>query len=461
VQQHGGQVEHRQHGPVRGHRRGALDRARHRDGGDAAEEVLRAVDPDRHPDPAVGAARGCRGNPLGEHLGQQQRSAEQPVDLVPPDRPLHGLPRPEPVPHDPRHRASAGVADHPAVDAADPRGAAEHPRRHLRGGRHRRRIPVGGLPADHPSARPPRHHHRDGAGDHPDAQRLRPALCAERIGVDRCVPDDADLLHQLPEPQLRRGVCAIAAHHRRHAHRIVPGAQNRLQAGGVLMKQRAPWARRIGVALILFWSLAPLYWAINVSLQTDAQAASKPSNYLPPTPSLNNYIALLSGNSDLSQSIRQSSINIVIECAAATLVTIVLATLAAYAFARMTFKGRKILFYTVLATMAFPAYTTLIPIYQILTGLSLVNTYTGIILVYVSGFLPLATWILYNYMSSLPIALEEAGTIDGASRMQVLWHIVPYTLLSAAGVIALAVPAVIALILNRYIVSGLLAGSVK
>ncbi|WP_349902345.1 carbohydrate ABC transporter permease [Parafrigoribacterium humi] len=278
------------------------------------------------------------------------------------------------------------------------------------------------------------------------------------------------------------------------------------------MKQRAPWARRIGVALILFWSLAPLYWAVNISLQTDAQAAAKPSNYLPPTPSLNNYIALLSGNSDLSQSIRQSAINIVIECAAATLVTIVLATLAAYAFARMTFKGRKVLFYTVLATMAFPAYTTLIPIYQILTGLSLVNTYTGIILVYVSGFLPLATWILYNYMSSLPIALEEAGTIDGASRMQVLWHvvlplarpgvistaiitflfawgqflfplvlssdlstqpltvviasiqgrhIVPYTLLSAAGVIALAVPALIAVVLNRYIVSGLLAGSVK
>lgn len=278
------------------------------------------------------------------------------------------------------------------------------------------------------------------------------------------------------------------------------------------MKQRAPWIRRIGVALILFWSLAPLYWAVNISLQTDAQAASKPSNYLPPTPSLNNYLSLLSGNSDLAQSIRQSSINIVIECAAATIVTIVLATLAAYAFARMTFKGRKVLFYTVLATMAFPAYTTLIPLYQILTGLSLVNTYTGIILVYVSGFLPLATWILYNYMSSLPIALEEAGTIDGASRMQVLWHvvlplarpgvistaiitflfawgqflfplvlssdlstqpltvviasiqgrhIVPYTLLSAAGVIALAVPALIAIVLNRYIVSGLLAGSVK
>ena len=278
------------------------------------------------------------------------------------------------------------------------------------------------------------------------------------------------------------------------------------------MRHGARWARRIGVAFILLWSLVPLYWALNISLQTDAQASSKPSNYLPPTPSLNNYASLLVGDGDLAQAVRQSALNIFVECAAATVVTVVLATLAAYAFARMTFRGRKVLFYAVLVTMAFPAYTTLIPLYQIMTSLGLVNTYAGIILVYVSGFLPLATWILYNYMSSLPIALEEAGNIDGASRMQVLWHVVlplarpgvistaiitflfawgqflfplvlssdlstqpltvviaslqgrhlvPYTLLSAAGIIALAVPAAIALVLNRYIVSGLLAGSVK
>ncbi|MBC7762825.1 MAG: carbohydrate ABC transporter permease [Candidatus Saccharibacteria bacterium] len=278
------------------------------------------------------------------------------------------------------------------------------------------------------------------------------------------------------------------------------------------MKHGAPWARRIGIAFILLWSLVPLYWALNISLQTNAQASSKPSNYLPPTPSFNNYASLLVGNGDLAQAVRQSALNIFVECAAATVVTVVLATLAAYAFARMRFRGRKVLFYVVLVTMAFPAYTTLIPLYQIMTTLGLVNTYTGIILVYVSGFLPLATWILYNYMSSLPIALEEAGQIDGASRMQVLWHVVlplarpgvistaiitflfawgqflfplvlssdlstqpltvviaslqgrhlvPYTLLSAAGIVALAVPAAIALVLNRYIVSGLLAGSVK
>jgi multiple sugar transport system permease protein len=270
--------------------------------------------------------------------------------------------------------------------------------------------------------------------------------------------------------------------------------------------------RPLGIAFILAWTLVPLYWVLNTSLQTDAQASAKPANYVPPTPTISNYLSLLTGSSDIATSIRQSTVNICVECAASTVVTVVLATLAAYAFARMTFRGRRILFYSALATMALPAYSTLIPLYRIMSTLGLVNTYTGIVLVYVSGFLPLATWILYNYMSSLPIALEEAGQVDGAGRMQVLWHVVlplarpgivstaiitflsawaqflfplvlssdlstqpltvaiaalqgrhtvPYSLMSAAGVVAVAVPAVIAVALNRYIVNGLLAGSVK
>jgi multiple sugar transport system permease protein len=276
--------------------------------------------------------------------------------------------------------------------------------------------------------------------------------------------------------------------------------------------ERRSVLRGLGIAFIAIWTLLPLYWVLNMSLQTDAQVAAKPANYLPPTPTLTNYITLLGGSSDISDSMRQAMVNIVVECAAATVVTVVLATLAAYAFARMTFRGRNVVFYAVLATMALPAYATLIPLYQIMSALGLVNTYTGIVLVYVSGFLPLATWILYNYMSSLPISLEEAGQVDGASRMSVLrhivlplarpgivstaiitflsaWaqflfplvlssdlstqpltvviaalqgrHVVPYSLMSAAGVIAIAVPAVIAVVLNRYIVSGLLTGSVK
>lgn len=278
------------------------------------------------------------------------------------------------------------------------------------------------------------------------------------------------------------------------------------------MRNRISPVRLVGVVLILLWSLVPIYWVINISLQSESEARSKPSHYVPPHPSLHNFSTLLGSGSEIGHQIRASSVNIVIECGLATIVTVLIATMAAYAFARLKFRGSGVLFYALLATMAFPVYTTLIPLYRIMSDLGLVNTYAGIVLVYVSGFLPLSTWILYNYFQSLPESLEEAGLMDGATRLQVLWHVllplarpgivsttiitflfawaqflfplvlssdlstqpltvtisalqgrhtVPFSLLSAAGVLAIAVPAVIALVLNRYIVSGLLAGSVK
>jgi len=278
------------------------------------------------------------------------------------------------------------------------------------------------------------------------------------------------------------------------------------------VRNRSGALRWIGVPVILLWSLIPIYWALKTSVQTEADARATPVQYFPMSPTLQNYRTLLSGSSDVADQIRRSAVNIVVECGLATVVTVVLATLAAYAFARMQFKGRKILFYSVLATMAFPAYTTLIPLYRIMSTFGLVNTYTGIVLVYVSGFLPLATWILHNYFASLPTSIEEAGLVDGANRMQVLWHlllplalpgiistalitflfawaqflfplvlssdlstqpltvviaslqgrhVVPSTLLNAAGILTIAVPAILALSFNRYIVNGLLAGSTK
>jgi multiple sugar transport system permease protein len=274
------------------------------------------------------------------------------------------------------------------------------------------------------------------------------------------------------------------------------------------LRQRGRIARWAGFAVVLLWSLVPIYWSLKTSLET--QVAANGQNYVPLHPTGRNYSALLTGSGELPGQIRRATLNIVIECGAATIITVVLATLAAYAFARMKFRGRQPLFYAVLATMAFPAYTTLIPLYKIMSDFGLVNTYTGIVLVYVSGFLPLATWVLHNYFSNMPIGLEEAALIDGASRLRVLryivlplarpgiisvalitflfaWaqflfplvlstdsstqpltvviaalqgrHVVPSTLLNAAGVIAIAVPALLALGFNRYIVNGLLAGS--
>lgn len=275
--------------------------------------------------------------------------------------------------------------------------------------------------------------------------------------------------------------------------------------------------QRIGVVLLLIWSLGPIYWGVNTSLQTDAEAQSVPAHFWPAHPTFANYQTLLglTGPTDnnytsLASEWLQSTVNTFIECTIATVLTVAIASIGAYAFARLHFRGRSIAFALILVTMSLPAYATLIPIYQLYSLAGLVNTYTGIVGVYVAGFLPLAIWVLYNYFNSFPPSIEEAARCDGASPAAILWHVtlplarpgviavaiitflfawsqflfplvlgsdistqpltvaigalqgkhvVPFTLLNAAGILALLVPAGIVLLLNRYIVSGILAGS--
>jgi len=272
------------------------------------------------------------------------------------------------------------------------------------------------------------------------------------------------------------------------------------------MRLIARYGRAAAIALIVLWSAFPIYWTLNTSLMTNEQAQATPARYLPLPPTLANYARIFGLQSDplnpstnLWSQLSRSILNITVECLAATIITVVIAVFGAYAFARMTFRFKSVIFYTVIATLALPAYATLIPLYQMMSNVGLVNTYTGIVLVYVSGFLPLALWIMYSYFGAIPPALEEAAFIDGASPLQVIFrimipllsawgqflfplvlasdistqpltvvitslqsqHTVPYTLLNATGVVCIVVPAAIVMFLNRYIISGILAGSVK
>lgn len=271
--------------------------------------------------------------------------------------------------------------------------------------------------------------------------------------------------------------------------------------------------------MIVFWSVFPVYWALNTSLMNSDAASDVPAHYVPYPITLTNYSHLLgivsdpaNASNNLWPEFSQTLGNSVIECVSATVLTVIIAIFSAYTFARMQFRFKNVIFYTVIATLALPAYATLIPLYRILGDAGLVNTYTGIVLVYVSGFLPLAMWIMYSYFQGIPLALEEAALIDGTSRIGVLFrimipvgmpgitataiitflsawgqflfplvlasdmstqpltimitslqgqHIVPYTLINATGILCILVPAVIVIFLNRYIISGMLAGSVK
>jgi len=296
-------------------------------------------------------------------------------------------------------------------------------------------------------------------------------------------------------------------------------AVNRIAAGRSGRALSTRTARLLGrtaaLAVILLWSLFPIYWALNTSLTPLSAADSSPVHYVPSPLVWDSYRTVFgisgAGGNSASQ-LGRSLLNSAIESGGAMVLTVVIAVFAAYAFARLEFKFKRTIFISVLATLLLPAYATLIPLYRIMANLGLVNTYIAVILVYVSGFLPLAIWILYNYFNSIPRELEEAAFVDGASPMRTLlrvvvpvampgiaaaaiiafllgWaqflfplvlttdlstqpvtvivaalneqRIVPFTLLMACGVLAAAVPGVLALILNRYIVEGIAAGSVK
>jgi multiple sugar transport system permease protein len=294
---------------------------------------------------------------------------------------------------------------------------------------------------------------------------------------------------------------------------------NRVAAGPVGRAVGGRPGRALGrvvmLVIILLWSLFPIYWALNVSFSTLSGADSSPAHYFPSPLVGTSYRAVLgiggAGNG-ISGQLGRSLLNSVIESGGAMIVTVVIAIFAAYAFARLQFRFKRVIFGSVLATMLLPAYATLIPLYRIMASLSLVNTYLAVILVYVSGFLPLSIWILYNYFNTIPRELEEAAFVDGATPVGALlrimipvampgiaaaaiiaflmgWaqflfplilttdlstqpvtvivaaldqqRVVPFTLLMACGAIAAAVPGVLALVLNRYIIQGVTAGSIK
>ncbi len=268
--------------------------------------------------------------------------------------------------------------------------------------------------------------------------------------------------------------------------------------------------------LVVIWSLFPLYWGLSTSLMSTGAADSTPIRYYPHPLFLSNYGQLLnlqhSNLGTLGSQLREALVNSTIESVGTTLLTVVVAIFAAYAFARLEFRFKRTILVITVATLLLPAYATLLPLYKLLTSWNLVNTYLGIILTNTSGFLPLAIWILYNYFQGLPKELEEAAFIDGARPLEALvrvilplslpgiaaaaavtflfsWsqflfplilttdlksepatvviaalygpRLVAFSIMAAAGMLAIAIPGVLALLLNRYIVSGLTAGATK
>jgi ABC-type glycerol-3-phosphate transport system permease component len=116
------------------------------------------------------------------------------------------------------------------------------------------------------------------------------------------------------------------------------------------------------------------------------------------------------------------------------IVTTVVAAMAGYSFARFSFRGRTLLLALFLGVLMLPGLTNLIPLYKIASDLQLRDTYAIMIIIYAAYGVPFGTWVMMGFFKSIPVALEEAAEVDGATPFQAFWRVV--LPISAPGLIA-------------------------
>ena len=275
--------------------------------------------------------------------------------------------------------------------------------------------------------------------------------------------------------------------------------------------------RTVVIAAIILWSLAPIALGVVTSLSTQADVQAVPPHWLPDYVTLDPYRWLLGGTADIraggtvseTGTFARAMGNSALITLISTLTILCVAISAGYAFARLRFPGRSVLFWVIVATAVIPVFTLVIALFQLLAEAGLVDRTLGLVLVFVSTTAPLAMWLVHNHVKQLPPEPEEAALLDGCTRWQAFWHIalpqmrsgiaalsailvlsvwseflipllltstsaskpvavlIPeyvgkymtnYPLLAAAGVLALLPPAIVALVLNRHI-RGMLSGS--
>lgn len=172
-------------------------------------------------------------------------------------------------------------------------------------------------------------------------------------------------------------------------------------------------------SVLLFIWVFPLIWAVLVSLKSEAEVMAYPPRVIF-EPTLQNYKDAMFGGISILPSLMTS----VIVATLTTVLTIVMAVPAAYAFARLKLRGKTALGFYTLATQMVPPVGLVIPYFLILNKVGWLDSYQGMVIVYLTFSLPFAIWLLVSYMEDIPFEMEEAAFLDKASRFQTLWHVI-------------------------------------
>lgn len=266
-----------------------------------------------------------------------------------------------------------------------------------------------------------------------------------------------------------------------------------------------------GVIFLVF-TIGPFVWAFLVSITPEYEMFKNVMHMIPEHPVWNNYITLFTRTSRQHEVLFKGLVNSLQAVCITLIIGVPISLCGAYTLSRMEFKGRKLIKNTILITMVIPIFATIIPLYRIFASHQLLDQMFWLCLVYVSSFIPMSTWLMSNYFSTIPKELEEAAWVDGCGRIRTFFKIIfpisypiifssalimflsawnqfqiplilassfetkpvsivtsefmvkdsiQYGITAAAGLLAIIPPALAALIFRKYLVSGMTKGSTK
>jgi multiple sugar transport system permease protein len=179
-----------------------------------------------------------------------------------------------------------------------------------------------------------------------------------------------------------------------------------------------------GYSILIFlglWTAFPVYWQLATSLRTDADKYTPVVNIIPRAWTLGHYYNVLFG---ARSQFGIQFVNSMIVAVGTTVIAVFFGAMAGYALTRLRFLGRaglaRVLVYSYLA----PGTILFIPLYVMMNNFGLRDSLSGLVLAHLTFSVPFATWILMGYFKTIPVELEEAALVDGASRFTALWRIV-------------------------------------
>ena len=204
------------------------------------------------------------------------------------------------------------------------------------------------------------------------------------------------------------------------------------------MKPRKLIVTAVAAGILVVWSF-PVLWALLTSFKTERDVLAYPPKLIF-TPTLANYADVLFGSASVLPNLWSSFV----VASLATALAMLIAIPAAYALARLEFPAKRGTGFYVLATQMLPPVGLIIPYYLVMQKLAVLDTYPGLIVIYLTFSLPFAIWLLVSYFEDIPREMEEAALLDRAGRVRALWHVI-----------------LLGLLAQRHIVKGLTVGAVK